>query len=318
VKQPSAQFLGRRFPALALLFMALAFPALAQSLDESVELVLGRVNLSLDTDILEDGSQLDFSLGYWYTRSTEGEIRLRYAKESYNDGMYGLEESLIASDEHTFEIFLLPFRYRFFNNSPLSFNAAAGLYYDLNALDQHGYFNRGDLGDDSLNIYRNDFSMHMLGPLVEAGLRFQTQPVDIRLKAGVVPIFYLRRDQSLQMKPFMGDKYFDHSQDTSGSPYFYGELAGIFFRFLSLSLLYEFARIKYDVIGIDGNEWTTPEDELVTHSLKAEASLLLPLGGSLYFQAGYGHSFDAIMLNSSTPVDEHGNYFIVGAKKLAF
>jgi hypothetical protein len=268
--------------------------------------------------MLEDGYQIDFSLGYWYTRSSEGEIRIRYAKESYNEDMYNLEESLIANDEHTFEIFLLPFRYRFFDNSTLGFNAAAGLYYDYNALDQHGYFNRPDLGQN-LNIYRNDFSMHLLGPLAEAGLRFQTRPVDIRLKAGMAPVFYLRRDQSVQMKPYMADK-FDHSQDTSGSPYFYGELSGIFFRFLSLSLLYEFARIRYDVIGIDGaaKKWTTPEDELVTHSLKAEAALLLPLGGGLYFQAGYGHSFDAIILNASTPVEEHANYFIVGTKKLAF
>jgi hypothetical protein len=297
--------------------MALPFPAFAQSLDKPVELILGRVNLSLDTDILEDGSQIDFSLGYWYTRSTEGEIRLRYVKESYNGDMYDLAESLTANDEHTFEVFLLPFRYHFFNNSTVSFNAAAGLYYDYNALKQHGYFNRRDLGDDSLNIYRNDFSMHILGPLAEAGLRFQTQPVDIRLKAGIVPIFYLRREQSLQMKPYMADK-FDHSQDTSGSPYFYGELNSIFFRFLSLSLLYEFARIDYDVIGIDGNKWTTPGEELVSHSLKAEASLLLSLSGGLYFQVGYGHSFDTIILNSSTPVAEHANYFIVGAKKLIF
>jgi hypothetical protein len=297
--------------------MILPFPAFAQSLDKPVELILGRVNLSLGTGVLEDGSQIDFSLGYWYTRSTEGEIRLRYVKESYNGDMDDLAESLTANDEHTFEVFLLPFRYRFFNNATVSFNAAAGLYYDYNALKQHGYFNRSDL-DIPLNSYRNDFSMHILGPLAEIGLRFQTQPVDIQLKAGIVPIFYLRREQALQMKPYMGDTYFDHSQDTSGSPYCYGELNGIFFRFLSLSLLYEFARIDYDVIGIDGNKWTTPGEELVSHSLKAEASLLLSLSGGLYFQVGYGHSFDTIILNSSTPVEEHANYFIVGAKKKTF
>jgi hypothetical protein len=299
--------------------MAFPFPAFAQTLDKPVEFVLGNVNLSLDTDVLKDGSQTDFSLGYRYTPSIEGELRLRYVKRFYNEDLYDLEESLLANDELTFETFLLPFRYHFFNNSTLSFNAAAGLYYDYNTLKQHGYFNMPALAPDNLNISRNDFSLHMLGPLAEAGLRFRTQPVDISLKAGIVPIFYLRREQSVQIKPYMGAAFFDHSQDTSGSPYCYGELNGIFFRFLSLSLLYEFARIDYDVINTDENKkWITPGEELVAHSLKAEASLLLSLGGGLYLRVGYGHSFDTIILNSSTPVEDDSHYIIIGTKKLTF
>ncbi|MDR1248448.1 MAG: hypothetical protein LBK63_04005 [Treponema sp.] len=321
MKQPSLplRFFGRRFSALILLVMLLSFPAFAQSSDKPFELILGRLNFSLGTDVLEDGSQTDILLGYRYAPSAEGEIRFRYVKESYNDNMYDLEESLIANDEITFEIFLLPLRHHFFDNSTLSFNAAAGLYYDYNALNQHGYFNRTDL-TPSLNTQRNDFSMHILGPIVEAGLHFQTQPVDVQLKTGIVPIFYLRRDQSMRMKPFMGDEYFDHSQDTSGSPYFYGELNGIFFKFLSLSLLYEFARIDYDVIGIDGaaKKWTTLEEELITHSLKAEASVLLSFGRGLYFKVGYGHSFDTIILNSSTPVEDNAPYLIIATEKLVF
>jgi hypothetical protein len=299
--------------------MILPFPAFAQSSDRrDFEFILGKVNFSLDSNILEDGSQTDFLFGYRYTPSTEGEIRLRYVKESYNGDMYELEESLIANDELTFETFLLPFRYHFFNDSTLSFNAAAGLYYDYNSLKQHGYFNRTDL-PVPLNIFRNDFSMHILGPLAELGLHFQTQPVDVELKAGIVPIFYLRRDQSMLMKPLMiPDEIFDYSQNTSGSPYFYGELNGVFFRFLSLSLLYEFARIKYDVIGINGNTWITPEEELVTHSLKAEVAVLLPLGGNMSFKLGYGHSFDAIITDSSTPVEGNANYLIIATKKMMF
>jgi hypothetical protein len=319
MKQPSplARFFARRFPALFLLFMILPFSVLAQSSDEPARYILGNINLSLDTDVLEDGSQIDFSLGYRYTRSSEGEIRLRYIKESYNDD---LAESLMANDERTFEVFLLPFRYYFFNNSTVSFNAAAGLYYDYNALTQHGYFN----WDSSLNVQRNDFSMHIAGPLAETGLRLRTSPVDLRLNVGVVPIFYLRRNQSMQIKPLMGSEYFDHSQDTSGSPYFFGELSGVFFKYVSLSLLYEFARINYDVINININndtqekKWITPEEELIVQSFKIEASLLLPLSGGLHFQVGYGHSFDFIALNSSRPVDENMHYLIIGTKKVAF
>jgi hypothetical protein len=161
--------------------------------------------------------------------------------------------------------------------------------------------------------------MHILGPLAEAGLRLRTRPVDLKLNMGITPVFYLRRDQSVQIKPYMGSAYFDHSQDTGGSPYMYGELSGIFFRFLSLSFLYEYARLDYDLISIDGNKnWITPTEELVSQSFTIEASVLLPLGGGLYLQAGYGHSFEAITTKSSTPDEENTPYLIIGTKKIAF
>jgi hypothetical protein len=120
------------------------------------------------------------------------------------------------------------------------------------------------------------------------------------------------------MKPYMGAKFFDHSQDTGGSPYFYGELGGTFFRLLSLSLLYEFARIDYDVISISAGEWTTQKEELVSQSFKVEASVLVPLGRDFSIQVGYGHSFDTIELNSSTPVQDDKHYIIIGTKKMTF
>jgi hypothetical protein len=313
------RFFRRRFFALVLLFVSVAFPAFAQSDEDGFGLALGRISFSLDTDVLEDGSQTDFSFGYRYTPSTEGEIRLRYIKLSYNDDMYDLEESLTANDETTFEIFLLPFRYIFFNDSMLSFNAAAGVYYEYNTLKQHGYFNMPALAPDSLNIYHNNFSMHIVGPLAEAGVHFRTRPADIKLNAGIVPIFYLRRDQSMRMKPYMGTNFFDYSQDTSGSPYFYGEFSGIFFRFLSVSLLYEFARIDYDAIAFDSSRnWTTLSEELLSHSFKVEASVLLPLDRNFSVQVGYGHSFNTIELNSGTPVQDNKHYIIIGTKKMTF
>ena len=129
---------------------------------DSLDLILGNISFSFDTDILEDGSQTDFSFGYRYTPLTEGEIRFRYIKLSYNDDWDGLEESLTANDETTFEIFLLPFRRHFFDNSTVSFSAAAGVYYEYNTLKQHGYFNMPALGSGGLNIYNNNFSMHIM------------------------------------------------------------------------------------------------------------------------------------------------------------
>jgi hypothetical protein len=282
---------------------------------DSSNFVLGNLNLSFDTDVLEDGSRTDFSLGYRYAPSTSGELRLRYVKTSYNDDMYGLAESLTANDEQVFEVFLLPFRRHFFDSSTVSFSAAAGMYYDYNTVEQHGYFNRPDLAPDSLNMYRNDFTAHLLGPLAEAGLRFRTRPVDVTLDLGIVPLFYMRRDQSMQMKPFMGPDFFDHSQDTGGSPYFYGALNGVFFKFLSLGVLYEYSKIDYDVISIPAKgTWSTPAQELVSQTFRLEASILLPLGG-LSLQVGYGHSFTAIEIDSGTPVNDNGHYLIIGTKK---
>jgi hypothetical protein len=280
---------------------------------------LNRLFFSIVPKLLEDGFMTDLSLGYNYNDSWTSELRFRFTKESYNESMYDLEESLLANDEQTFELFLLPFRYNFFSGSILSLNAAAGVYYEYNTLEQHGYFNMPALGPESLNIYRNDFSMHIFGPLVEAGLRFRKEPVEIRLDAGIAPIFYLRRDQSMQMKPYMGAEFFDYSQDTGGSPYFYGKLDGVVFRFLSLSLMYEFARIDYDAIAYDsGRNWVILKEELLSHSFKLEASILISVGGGFSIKAGYGHSFDTIELASSTPVHDDKHYFIIGTEKMTF
>jgi hypothetical protein len=304
----------RILAAAALLLLAAA--AFAQD-EGRFAGVLGKLSFSLNTSVLEDGARTDFSLGYGYMPSIEGELRLRYAKESYNDSMYDLEESLTANDERTFEVFLLPFRYIFSRGPNLSFSAAGGVYYEYNDLKTRGYFNYPD-PDIGLTMYDNNFSMHMLGPLLEAGLRFRAGIADIKLDAGIVPIFYLRRDQSMRMKPLLGADYFDYSQNTSGSPYFYGGLSGLFFRFLSLSFLYEYARIDYDAIAIDESGWTTLEEQLVSMSFKVEASVLLRLGRDFAIRAGYGHSFDTLKLDSSTPVRDDKHYFIIGSEKIAF
>jgi WD40 repeat protein len=289
--------------------------------DGPLNIVFGNMSLSLNTNVLEDGSETNFSLGYLYKPATEGALRLRYTKTSYNDDWNdaeGYEESLMANNEIIFETFLLPYRRYFFAGSLLSLNAAAGVYYEYNKLDVEGYFNHSN-ASVGLNMYRNDFSMHILGPLVEAGLRFRTRPVEIELNAGIVPIFYLRRDQSIQIRPFMGPDFFDHSQNTSGSPYFYGELNGLFFKVLSLGVTYEYSRINYDIISIyEQGKWSTPTEELASRSFKLEASILLPLSGGMSLQLGYGHSFNTIELDSGTPVNDNEHYFIIGTKKYSF
>jgi hypothetical protein len=299
---------------VALLVMSAAARIAAQEAS-----AFSNINFSLNTNILEDGSETNFSLGYLYAPSTEGALRLRYTKTSYNDDWNneGYEESLMANDELIFETFLLPYRRYFFSGSPLSFDLGAGAYYEYNKLDVEGYFYHANplVG---LNMYKNDFSMHLLGPLAEAGLRLRTRPVYITLNLGIVPVFYLRREQSQQVRPYMGTEFFDHSQDTSGSPYFYGELTGVFFGLLSLGVKYEYSRIDYDVISIDSSrKWAIAPEELVARSFKLEASFLLPLSRGLSLQLGYGRSFTTIEVDSGTPLDNNGYYFTIGTKKIS-
>jgi hypothetical protein len=53
--------------------------------------------------------------------------------------------------------------------------------------------------------------------------------------------------------------------------------------------------LKYKVIDFDENlAWFNPEKTLVSQSFKIEGSLLLPLGGGLSVQIGYGYTFDSI------------------------
>jgi hypothetical protein len=96
----------------------------------------------------------------------------------------------------------------------------------------------------------------------------------------------------------------------------YGDLNVIIFKFISLALLYDFSRLKYQVIDFDGKlQWYNPERTVVSQSAKLEASLLIPLPSSVYTQIGYGHAFDAVQLDSNEPVRNGRHYFIFAVNK---
>jgi hypothetical protein len=138
----------------------------------------------------------------------------------------------------------------------------------------------------------------------------------------VVPLFYLRRDQAMKINPYMGPDFFEYSQETRGSPYVFGELEGTLFTYISLALVYEYAKIDYNVITFDANRaWGTAGQDVVSRTFKIEVSLKLPAGREetdLKPVLGYGRSYEAIELDSSTPVRDEGQYIIFGAKKEFF
>jgi hypothetical protein len=315
---------GFRFPlsVFFLLFLAGVLSPLP-GLDKTA-VFFGNFFFGANTKVLENGVPIDLSVGYRYTPSSEGEFRFRRLKESYNDRLYeDIEESLAATDEETWEFFLLPFRYHPVNNDWFKFNLAGGVYYEYNKLNQNGFFNMPVLGSDVVNTYLNNFSMHIWGPLLETGLKFRFDKiVDLRVNAGIVPVFFLRRNQAMKINPYMGTDFFEYSQDTRGSPYVFGEVEGTFFRYVSLALLYEAAWIDYNVITFDSNRaWGTMDQQIVSRTFKIEVSIKLPMGKEeTDFRAvlGYGRSYEAVELDSSTPVRDEGQYLIFGGRKEFF
>jgi hypothetical protein len=118
------------------------------------------------------------------------------------------------------------------------------------------------------------------------------------------------------MVPLLDPHYAEYDQNTWGSPYFYLSLDSIIFKYVNLVLLYDFAMLNYKAIDFDSSlNWINPERKTVTHSFKVEASALLPLGGDIRAQLGYGFTFDSARVDSGTPVSGNRHYLIMTVKK---
>jgi hypothetical protein len=90
----------------------------------------------------------------------------------------------------------------------------------------------------------------------------------------------------------------------------------VLFKFISLALLYDFSRLKYQVIDFDGDlKWYHPERTVLSQSVKLEASLLIPWSSPVYIQIGYGHTFDFVQLDAGDPVRSGRHYFICALNK---
>jgi hypothetical protein len=115
--------------------------------------------------------------------------------------------------------------------------------------------------------------------------------------------------------PLMEPDYADYLQNTFGGPYIYADAGFVLFKYISLALLYDFSRLDYQVIDFDDNlNWHHPGRTVITQSLRAEISLLIPLQGSVYTQIGYGYIFDSLQLDSASPVRTNRHYLIFSIK----
>jgi hypothetical protein len=280
---------------------------------------IGRFSFFLTPKVLEDGSIVEVGFGYGYTEQAAGELRLRFSSEVKNEQFSGtVPDSLNVIDEKIFEISLMPYEHYFIKTPRTRFHAGLGIYYRYEALDEKGYFNMPALealGKEKVNSFSNDFSLHMLGPGIEAGFVHRADRFDLSLRGGAVPIFYLKTHQKMGIAPLMEPNYADFSRDTWGSPYLYADMGLTLFRYVSLALLYDFSRLKYDVIDFDDNlNWYNPGRTVAAQSLKAELSLLIPLQGSVYTQIGGGYTFDSVQLDSAPPIRRNRPYLIFSTK----
>jgi hypothetical protein len=282
---------------------------------------LGRLSFALSPKILEDGSINDFSLGFAYTEHISGEARFRYTAISDNKELEGVDDSLNAVTQNISELFLLPFQFNFVKRDALNAWAGIGAYYEREELHEKGFFNMPELElldppRERVNAYENDFEMHILGPLIDTGVYFKSEWFSVSLSVGVVPVFLLVSDQSMKMSPLLDPARAKYSQTTGGSPYFYANLDSVLFKYVNLVLLYSFVALNYK--GIDFNdklEWVNPAEDIVMQSLKAEGSLLVPVGGGFNLQAGYGLLFDSTK-DAGVSDERVKQYFIFTVKKM--
>jgi hypothetical protein len=181
---------------------------------------------------------------------------------------------------------------------------------------------------ERVNSYTNEFSMHLAGPLIGFGGRYAmslfdvdwlsigSMGFDIALSGGIVPVFFLASSQKTGIVPLLDPGHAEYDQTTWGSPYFYLGLDATLFRFVNVALLYDVARLRYRNIDFDdAMNWITPERTVMTHSFKIEASLLVPLGGGMQAQIGYGCTFDSTRIDDGTSVTGSRQYIILTAKK---
>jgi hypothetical protein len=225
----------------------------------------------------------DTGLGYAYTETLSGAVRFRYTKTAKNEELIGVADSLNAVNETIYELFLFPIRYDLLGNERFKIWVGAGLYYEYDKLNEKGFFNLPSLETlnpprERVNSYTNDFTMHLLGPLLEAGISFTSKWYSFDFFGNIVPVFFLSTKQKTGIVPLLDPHFAEHSQKTGGSPSFFLTLDSVLFKYVNVTLLYDYTRLKYQFIDFDENlDWITPDRNVVIQSIKIETSALIPL-----------------------------------------
>jgi len=275
----------------------------------------------LDTKIMEDGTITNIGFGLDYSGSWGSEIRGRFSKTSKNEELDDpdINDSLIATNETILEMFFLPIQYRFAIRNNLRLWLGAGLYYEYQKSTEKGFIDMPileSIGMERVNSIKDDFLMNLFGPLFDIKLNNSSEIFNIDFSGGIVPVFFLIANEKYSMFPLIPEPV-DHSQTTAGSPYFYLGLNCVLFKYANFAVLYNYAKLKYQVIDFDDNLTPIhPDKTVVTQSLMFEISALIPVG-DLGFQIGYGHMKNFYSYDSSDSVSNNNHYLILSGKKIS-
>jgi len=305
-----------------ILLIFLLLPCFAYS--EGNSLNLGNASFFLDTKTMQDGSIVNIGFGLNYSDAWGGEVRGQIEKTSANEEQDSpiVSDSLIATNETVYELFFLPIQYRCTINNNFKWQIGAGLHYEYQESKQKGYMDMPgleSLGFARLNSYTDDFSMHVIGPLIDVGIKFDVEKLSIGFSCGIVPVYFLSTVENQRMFPLFDTV--NHSQETVGSPYFYVGLESVLFKYIGLSAKYNYAQLNYEVFDdFDFDQKTNKvfpvyhERNVVSQSLMLEASVLIPVGG-MYIQIGYGYMLSFYTLNGDNPVSDNRHYLILSGRK---
>ncbi|MDR2446552.1 MAG: hypothetical protein LBD58_04590 [Treponema sp.] len=280
---------------------------------------IGDFGFSFAPKILKEGSITDLGFSLKYTERLSGAIHFRYTAIAKNEELFGVADSLNAVNNHIFETFFLPIQYGLLATEKYTLYLGGGAYYEYDALTEKGFFNMPaleQLGKERVNAYTNDFSMHVFGPLIEGSFTYAVARFALTLTGGIVPVFLLGSSQKVGIVPLLDPGYADYAQTTGGSPYFYVHLDCALLKYFNVAVLYDFVHLSYKTINFDEQlACYTPEQETRSQFLKIEASALLPLGGGMSFQIGYGYTFDWTQFDDTSPFMSNRQYMILTVKK---
>jgi hypothetical protein len=285
----------------------------------------------MSSKFLEDGSIMNTGLEYNYTEVLSGRVNFNYTNISKNEELLNVQDSLNAVNEKIFEVLLSPIGYYFYKTDEGNLWIGGGVYYENDTLNEKGFFNMPSLEylnppKERVNSYTNDFSMNIFGPLVEAEINYNARYFGIGFSSGIIPVFLLNAKQITSIVPLIYPNSMEHTQDTFGSPHFYLKLDGILkldnilkldiIPNLNFVLLYDFTRLEYDSIDFDNSlSWTTTGNTIIMQSLKSEVSVLIPAGGDMRLQTGFGYVFESMYLDSHNTVLSKP-YLILSMKKI--
>jgi len=288
----------------------------------------GRFSFSLQPKIpTDDGSLSDYSIGVRYTDRISSEIRLNITEKRLNEKFTGIEDSLNVVVNSEMKWFFMPLQFAFTRSEQIHFSAGLGVYYYRQKLDENGYFIMTSL-DTPVNAYINNFSMNLVGPIIEAKFAgaFAEKKFSISAEVELAPIAYLNAKQTVDILPLFASNLsndfsielsnpFSHSQSYWDALYFHGKLTMSFFNIVDISGIYNGSFHTFDAIDFDSDyNVFVSSKKSYSQNIQIEGSVRIHLD-PVDINFGIGGVFSSVYLDSTLTTEGKRLYFVFGGKK---